>query len=184
VARSCAPISALLTGVEDRRLRSNCTGNNICYWPLPRPFLVGGSLRSAKAVARNDWTRDLAPSSTAIDHRTASALYRGWLDDASQEHASVSEQPKKWARRRRAGGRRGGARHSKTRSRAARIPRRVGSASGLAAGRPKVTKNTLSAPRNPTVLRETADQSGPDMPLPAALVRKLLTARMAEGKRQ
>jgi hypothetical protein len=65
-------------------------GGNACIPTVRRPFLVGTSLRSAKAVGRKDWARDLAPSSTVLDERTESALHRGWLDDALQEHASVA----------------------------------------------------------------------------------------------
>jgi hypothetical protein len=61
-----------------------------CTYTIRRPFLVGASLRSAKAVPRSDWARDISPSSAALDERTANALHRAWLDDALQEHASVA----------------------------------------------------------------------------------------------
>jgi hypothetical protein len=51
---------------------------------------VGASFRSARSVARADWTRKLAAPSAPLDERTASALHRAWLDDALQEHASVA----------------------------------------------------------------------------------------------
>jgi hypothetical protein len=66
-----------------------CNGSQ-CILSIRRPFLVGASLRSAKAVVRNDWARDLAPSSAALDERRANALHRAWLYDALQEHASVA----------------------------------------------------------------------------------------------
>src|SRR5258706_8049535 len=55
-----------------------------------RPFLVGGSLRQAKAIARNDWGRALPPCVPTLDPRTAHALYRPWRDDGIQEHASIA----------------------------------------------------------------------------------------------
>jgi hypothetical protein len=70
---------------------ADCSGASTCVLPtVRRPFLVGASMRAAKSVARDDWTRDLRASAGAIDERTADALHRAWLDDGLQEHASVA----------------------------------------------------------------------------------------------
>jgi hypothetical protein len=59
--------------------------------PTPRrPFLVGASLRSARAVPSDDWARPLPPPAPALDPATAALLARSWLQDALEEHASVA----------------------------------------------------------------------------------------------
>ena len=58
-----------------------------------RPFLVGASLRAARATARRDWARTHAGKTgvdVMVDDATARALARAWLADALEEHASVA----------------------------------------------------------------------------------------------
>jgi hypothetical protein len=55
-----------------------------------RPFLVGSSMRSAEAVARSDWSREIAPVTKELDVVTADLLAESWLRDGLEEHASVA----------------------------------------------------------------------------------------------
>jgi hypothetical protein len=57
---------------------------------IRRPFLVGSSMRSADAVARPDWSRQIAPVTRELDVATASLLAESWLRDGLEEHASVA----------------------------------------------------------------------------------------------
>jgi hypothetical protein len=50
-----------------------CSGGNTCLVTVRRPFLVGASLRSARAVARADWTRALSPPSRTLVGRSRRA---------------------------------------------------------------------------------------------------------------
>ncbi len=74
-------------------MTATCDGTHHCAFMPPtvrRPFLVGSSMRSATAIARNDWSRDLAPANTGLDRATATALGEVWLKDGLEEHASVA----------------------------------------------------------------------------------------------
>lgn len=60
-------------------------------FPSPRrPFLVGGSLRSARRAARTDWSATVDVRALDLDDPTRHALLEAWLQDALEEHASVA----------------------------------------------------------------------------------------------
>jgi hypothetical protein len=67
-------------------------GDGGCLPPtIRRPFLVGSSLRSARATRRADWSSTtLIDSKLALDPFTRRRLAEVWLADALEEHASVA----------------------------------------------------------------------------------------------
>lgn len=72
---------------------ATCDATHQCVLTPPtvrRPFLVGSSMRSATAVARDDWSRDIAPTTLGLDRATAAALGAVWLKDGLEEHASIA----------------------------------------------------------------------------------------------
>jgi hypothetical protein len=69
----------------------DASGDGALLITVRRPFLVGTSLRAARATAGTEWLAALRERPAAVAcERTRAALARAWRDDALQEHASVA----------------------------------------------------------------------------------------------
>lgn len=68
-----------------------------CYYAMGvvlecggRPFVVGGSARTAEPATRSDWRAAVTPGASDLDSGLRSRLAAAWTRDALDEHASVA----------------------------------------------------------------------------------------------